>query len=84
VGLYCEEIEEVIPEMVRDHVHPAQYDPVTKEKISEEVDIKVIQYDKLFPLLVKSAQEQQEEIQLLKSQLAEQKELIDALLNKNK
>lgn len=86
-GFIAQDMEQIIPGMVKESVHPAQYDPKTKEKISDEVDLKVIQYDKLFPLLVKSAQEQeaviekqQEQIGAMQKQLEVQQQQIDALL----
>jgi hypothetical protein len=81
-GFIAQDVEQIIPGMVKNSIHPGQYDSVTREKISDDIEIKAIQYDKLFPLLIKSAQEQQAEIETLKKQLAEQQKQIQLLLDK--
>ena len=83
-GFIAQEIEEVIPEMVKDAVLPGEYNSLTKEKLSDDVNIKSIQYDRLFPVLVKAIQEQQAQIEELKKQSEVQEKQIQLLLNQSK
>ena len=83
-GFIAQEIEEVIPEMVKDAVLPGEYNSLTKEKLSDDVNIKSIQYDRLFPVIVKAIQEQQAQIEELKKQSEVQQKQIQLLLNQSK
>ena len=82
-GFIAQDMEEIIPGMIKNSIHPAQYDPISREKIGEDIEIKAIQYDKLFPLLIKSAQEQQTQIEELKKQIEAQQKQIQLLLDKS-
>jgi hypothetical protein len=79
VGLSAQDVESVLPEIV----HPA---PLAE---SLGYDYKTINYDRVVPLLVNAIKEQKaivdeqkEEIEYLKSELSEMKEMLKQLLNK--
>jgi hypothetical protein len=79
VGLSAQDVEEVLPEIV----HPAP----KAQRLG--YDYKTINYDRIVPLLVNAINEQREivetqkeEIEYLKSELSEMKEMMKQLLNK--
>jgi hypothetical protein len=79
VGLSAQDVESVLPEIV----HPAP----KAERLG--YDYKTINYDRVTPLLVNAIKEQKaivesqkEEIEYLKSELSEMKEMMKQLLNK--
>lgn len=63
-GFVAQEVEQVIPEMVRKATHPAQLDD-KGNVIHESVSISGINYDRLIPLLVKAAKEQKSQVDSL-------------------
>lgn len=70
-GLIAQEVEAVFPEIVSEAVHPAELDEEGKE-VGNPVNYKSMDYSALVPLLLKAIQEQQTSIQ-------EQQAEIDAL-----
>ena len=73
LGLIAQEVEEVFPDAVREasFVIPSSTPPDTTgvaEDLETEI-YKVIDYDKLIPVLIKSIQEQQVEIEALKAKV---------------
>ena len=56
IGFIAQEVEEVIPEIVKDKKH-------------FDKDIKTLDYEKLTAVLIKAVQEQQEQINELKEKL---------------
>lgn len=73
-GFIAQEVEEVIPELVKEQHKPAMVDKNHKT-ITEAVDYKAVNYDGLVPVLVKAVQELQE-------QNEKQNELIQSLTEK--
>ncbi len=67
-GLVAQEVESVFPELVSDNIHPASIDESGKET-GEPILFKGMNYNALIPLLLKAIQEQQAEIDALKSAL---------------
>lgn len=63
-GLIAQEVEEVIPSLVKTNTHTFNEDGVTKT-----MDYKSLNYTELIPLLIKAVQEQQQEIDALKAEL---------------
>jgi hypothetical protein len=76
-GLIAQEVERVLPSLVKDNVHmyetveevptrgpDSQFDVVTRE-----MNYKSLNYTELIPFLIKAVQEQQKEIDLLKKEL---------------
>ena len=57
-GLIAQELEQVLPEMVGDIVHPAEFDTLGNE-IAPQMELKGVNYTQLIPLLIAGFQEQQ-------------------------
>jgi hypothetical protein len=68
-GLIAQEVEKVLPEIVAEVKVPAKYDKEGK-LINEAKDLKGVQYEELISILVKGMQEQQQQIDELKKQVA--------------
>ena len=68
-GLLAQEVETVFPEFVSDHIHPGTADQ-DGNFVGEPISYKSISYMKLIPLLLTAIQEQQAEINALKSALS--------------
>jgi len=68
-GLIAQDVEKVFPELVRDIVHPAKGDEDGNE-VGETFNYKSMDYTELIPLLLTAIQEQQDEINALKSALS--------------
>lgn len=66
-GFIAQELEQVYPALIRNNVHIAPQDQTAK------VEFKSVNYTEMIPLLVKAIQEQQQQIEELKKQLAEKK-----------
>lgn len=91
-GIIAQELEEVLPELIREVTKPAVMDR-KGNTISQEKKYKTVNYNAFFGILLANAQEQQKQMdeqkreqdqkidQLLK-QLEEQKQLITELQNK--
>ncbi len=67
-GLIAQDIEEVLPEAVKDVVQPAQYD-FNGKKMSEEVSFKAVNYSVLIPYLIQGFNEQQARIVELENEI---------------
>ncbi len=67
-GLLAQEVEQIFPEFIKDHVHPALIDEDGKET-NEPVSFKGMNYTALIPLLLTAIQEQQAKINALESAL---------------
>jgi hypothetical protein len=67
-GLIAQEVEQVLPEIVMDNVNPAKQDQ-NGNVISQQVDFKSLSYQELVPVLIKAIQEQQEQIEKLRSEV---------------
>jgi len=57
-GLIAQELEQVIPEIVGDIVHPAAFDTLGNE-IAPQIELKGVNYTQLIPLLIAGFKEQQ-------------------------
>jgi hypothetical protein len=64
MGLIAQEVETVVPEIVRDNVFPALYDSAGVQT-SPSVNYKSVDYVKLIPLLIEGMKEQQSKIDSL-------------------
>lgn len=70
VGMIAQEVEKVMPELVRPvHVPPRTVTRDGKARKIEAIDYKSLDYVALVPVLVKAMQEQQAEIESLKARL---------------
>jgi hypothetical protein len=85
-GLIAQELETILPDMVRTTKHKLYKDK--PEDKSEEVTIKAVNYTELIPIVIKAMQEQQEvinqqqqQIDALKNELAEIKQAVSKLAN---
>ncbi len=58
MGLIAQEVEQVIPFIVSNHVRPAQFDSLGNQT-APEVAYKGVEYEELIPLLIAGMQEQQ-------------------------
>lgn len=74
-GFIAQELESVVPELVKDGINPAQFDK-EGNKIGDEVKFKSVNYTAIIPILTAGIQEQQaiiesqnEKIQLLEERL---------------
>ena len=56
-GLIAQEVEAVLPELVKDAIFPAEYDSLGT-LVNSEVNFKSLNYDALVPLLIKGHKEQ--------------------------
>lgn len=74
-GLIAQEVETVLPELVKNVTFPAEYDSLGIE-IAAAINYKTLNYDALIPILIKGHQTQDSTIQ-------SQGELIDSLMNIN-
>lgn len=61
MGLIAQEVEQVIPSIVSEHVRPAEYDSLGNIILSE-LAYKGIEYTELIPLMIAGMQEQQAQI----------------------
>lgn len=69
IGLVAQELETVFPSLVKETAQP----PVMDSKgnvVHEAVDFKAVNYTGLIPVLVRGIQEQQDQIEALKQQIA--------------
>jgi len=83
MGLIAQEVEPILPNLVKEVTHPAQYDSLGNQ-ISPELTYKSLYYEKFIPLLIANAQEQQNKIDSLENVLnsyQSQFEMLDSLLN---
>jgi hypothetical protein len=68
-GVLAQELESVLPELVLQTTHPAQYD-TAGVRISEALDYKAVNYIGLIPILIAGFNEQEAKIAELQHQLA--------------
>lgn len=68
-GLIAQQLNEVFPELVSEQVFPAQYDEKSHKLIQEAVTYLGVNYIELIPVLISGMQEQQKQIEELKSSL---------------
>jgi hypothetical protein len=68
-GLSAQEVEQVLPELVSDNIHPSA--PVTRgeKSIGPPITYKGINYMEMIPILVGAIKEQQQEIEALKAEI---------------
>jgi len=67
-GFVAQELEEIFPSLVSENIQPAQIND-KKEKISDEIKFKSVNYIELITIVVSAMQEQQAEIELLKAEI---------------
>ena len=70
-GFMAQDLEELFPELVMDSKHDVLNE--NREPTGETVDLKVVNYDGLIPVLIRAMQEQQEQIEELKKEVEELK-----------
>ncbi len=76
-GLIAQEVEQIIPSLVKDNVHYYEEGASTvsgpsvtdDEKIVKTMDYKTMNYTELIPVLIKAVQEQQNEIEKLTKEI---------------
>jgi hypothetical protein len=78
LGLIADEVKQVLPELVKAAVKPADYDKDRKQ-ISAEVKYETVNYIGIIPVLVASVQEQQKQIEQQQAQIEELKAMIQTL-----
>jgi hypothetical protein len=82
LGLIADEVKEVIPELVSQAVHPAEYDKEDKTKvISPEVKYEGVNYQGLIPVLIASVQQLKAENDKQQQQIEDLKALVNKLTN---
>ncbi len=75
-GMIAQEVEEVIPEFVKDKIYPSRIDKEGHVK-SEMVEFKALNYGEFIPILIQGFKEQQAEIERLNESLEAMKTLLD-------
>ncbi len=81
-GLIAQEVEEVLPSLVKNNVHTYTVpvnsgsgpDATQETEVEKTMDYKTMNYTELIPVLIKAVQEQQKEIEDLKKQIKSLKE----------
>jgi hypothetical protein len=81
-GLIAQEVEEVLPSLVRTNIHKytekvsdaSGPDAASEKEVEATMEYKSLNYVELVPILIKAMQEQQAEIDALKKRLAELEE----------
>jgi hypothetical protein len=68
VGLIAQDVEKLLPELVKNFVEPAEYDSLGKIK-TNPVEFKAVNYIALIPYLIAGMQEQQAQIANLQNQI---------------
>lgn len=72
-GFIAQELETIMPELVTNNVHAAEYNE-KKEKISDEIKFKAVNYIEMVSILVASVQEQQQIIEKLQAEMEKLKQ----------
>jgi hypothetical protein len=67
-GLLANDVELILPELVSENAH-LEFDK-DRQKVTKEVTFKCLNYNGLIPLLIGAIQEQQKQIEELKTELA--------------
>ena len=57
-GLIAQAVEQILPELVSENIHPAEFDSLGNE-ISPAIHFKGMKYEQLIPIMIKGMQEQQ-------------------------
>ncbi len=78
MGLVAQDVEQVLPTIVSNHIRPAQYDSLGME-IAPQINFKGVEYEELIPLLIAGAQEQNDVIESQDSIITAQQTEIDDL-----
>ncbi len=78
MGLVAQEVEQIIPTLIGNHIRPAQYDSLGME-IAPQINYKGVEYEELIPLLIAGAQEQNGVIESQDSIISAQQTEIDDL-----
>jgi len=75
IGLIAQELEEILPELVKDEVHAYDKNEGIEgaESDMERIEYKGINYIGLIPVLIEAMKEQQQQIEELQQQIAELK-----------
>lgn len=68
-GFISQEVKEILPELTKVAVHPAQYDKKTGKEISPKKEVLGLNYNGFIAILTKGIQEQQLQIEALKEEL---------------
>ncbi|GAB5410806.1 MAG: hypothetical protein BalsKO_31710 [Balneolaceae bacterium] len=76
-GLIAQEVEQVLPSLVKDNVHtytesvnePSGPNQSNGDEVVKSMDYKTMNYTELIPVLIKAVQEQQEEIKKLQKEI---------------
>ncbi len=77
-GLLAQEVESILPELVKENRLPAKHSP-DGQLLEPAIDFKSLDYEELIPILVKAIQEQQAQIDRQDEQL---RRLSEALINR--
>lgn len=81
MGFIAQELEQVLPTLVSNHLRPAQYDSLGIETLPE-LAYKGVEYEELIPLLVAGMKEQENHIDSLESENDSLQTQIDDLNNR--
>jgi hypothetical protein len=68
-GLISQDVETILPGLVKNCVHPARYDSLGNE-IYSEIDFKAVNYTELIPFLIAAVKEQQQTIEEMQALIA--------------
>lgn len=77
-GLIAQDLEQVLPQLVKTSVNPEMKDKEGKQ-LSKKFDFKAVDYVSLIPILIAGVQEQQAQIQAKDKALAEVKQQLEEL-----
>ncbi|MCC5924223.1 MAG: tail fiber domain-containing protein [Crocinitomicaceae bacterium] len=75
-GFTAQEVEQILPELVKDEVFPPQFDSLGN-MVTSQVDFKSLNYQGFIPFLTKGMQEQQSQIDSLENELNQKDSLIN-------
>jgi len=67
-GLLSQDVEAVLPQLVKNSVHPARYDSLGNQ-VLPEIDFKALNYTEFIPFLIAAVKEQQLAIAAMQTQL---------------
>jgi flagellar hook assembly protein FlgD len=65
-GLIAQEIEPILPDLVTNCIHPAEYDSIGN-MVTDSIHYKVLKYEAFIPILIEGMKEQQNEIDSLEN-----------------
>jgi len=69
-GFVAQQVAEVFPELVVEAVHPPREEPEGSKELGDPIRYKALKMTQLIPILVRAIQEQQAQIETLKTELA--------------